>query len=78
MLQPTAYKDQPAAVTAIVDRFLKSDGAVFVVPEYNGSYPGIPLPGTGVLPLNVDVPFWQIILAGDRQPSTYRNRRGGS
>ena len=41
ILQPTAYKEQPATVAAIVERFLKSDGAVFVVPEYNGSYPGI-------------------------------------
>lgn len=41
ILQPTAYKDQPPAVATIVERFLKSDGAVFVVPEYNGSYPGV-------------------------------------
>lgn len=40
-LQPNAYKDQPANVKALVDRFLKSDGAVFVVPEYNGSFPGV-------------------------------------
>jgi len=37
----SAYKEQPTAVTALVDRFLLSDGAVFVVPEYNGSYPGV-------------------------------------
>ena len=41
ILQPPAYKDQPAAVTELVQRFLKADGVVFVVPEYNGSYPGI-------------------------------------
>ncbi len=41
ILLPTAYKEQPAAVTALVERFLKADGVVFVVPEYNGSYPGI-------------------------------------
>lgn len=41
VLQPTAYKDQPASVKALVDRFLGSDGAVFVIPEYNGSYPGV-------------------------------------
>lgn len=40
-LQPTAYKEQPASVKALVDRFLASDGVVFVIPEYNGSYPGI-------------------------------------
>ena len=41
VLLPTAYKDQPENVAAMVGRFLKADGAVFVVPEYNGSYPGV-------------------------------------
>ena len=41
ILLPTAYKDQPEKVKALVDRFLASDGAVFVIPEYNGSYPGV-------------------------------------
>ena len=36
-LLPSAYKQADAKVTALVDRFLKSDGVVFVVPEYNGS-----------------------------------------
>lgn len=36
-----AYKEKPASVQALVDRFLKADGVVFVVPEYNGSFPGI-------------------------------------
>ncbi len=40
-LSATAYKEPSEEVTALVDRFLKSDGVVFVVPEYNGSYPGI-------------------------------------
>lgn len=40
-LQPTAYKEQAPNVAALVERFLKSDGVVFVVPEYNGSYPGV-------------------------------------
>lgn len=40
-LEPTAYKEQAENVQALVARFLKSDGAVFVVPEYNGSYPGV-------------------------------------
>ena len=40
-LSPTAYKNHTAAITGRVDRFLKSDGAVFVIPEYNGSYPGV-------------------------------------
>lgn len=40
-LLPTAYKDQAENVKALVARFLKAEGAVFVVPEYNGSYPGV-------------------------------------
>lgn len=40
-LLPSAYKQADAKVTTLVDRFLKSDGVVFVVPEYNGSYPGV-------------------------------------
>lgn len=40
-LEPTAYKQPTPGVTALVNRFLACDGAVFVVPEYNGSYPGV-------------------------------------
>lgn len=40
-LEPTAYKQPKPAVTALVERYLKSDAAVFVIPEYNGSYPGV-------------------------------------
>ena len=40
-LLPTAYKEQADSVKKVVDRFLASDGAVFVIPEYNGSYPGV-------------------------------------
>ena len=40
-LLPTAYKEKTTAVQTLVDRFLASDGVVFVVPEYNGSFPGI-------------------------------------
>jgi NAD(P)H-dependent FMN reductase len=41
VLQPTAYKEQPENVAMLVQRFLKADGAVFVIPEYNGSFPGV-------------------------------------
>lgn len=41
ILAETAYKEPAQEVKDLVDRFLKSDGAVFVVPEYNGSYPGV-------------------------------------
>lgn len=40
-LEPTAYKQPTAAVTSMVTRFMAADGVVFVVPEYNGSYPGV-------------------------------------
>ncbi|MEC8557968.1 MAG: NAD(P)H-dependent oxidoreductase [Planctomycetota bacterium] len=40
-LSGSAYQEQPEATAALVQRFLKSDGAVFVVPEYNGSFPGV-------------------------------------
>lgn len=41
VLLDSAYKEKAPNVQALVDRFLASDGAVFVIPEYNGSYPGI-------------------------------------
>lgn len=40
-IAPDAYKEPAAEVTTLVKRFMDSDGVVFVVPEYNGSYPGI-------------------------------------
>ncbi len=40
-LEPSAYKQPKPAVSAMVQRFTRCDGALFVVPEYNGSYPGI-------------------------------------
>jgi chromate reductase len=40
-LAPTAYKQPAPAVSALVGRFLAADGVVFIVPEYNGSYPGV-------------------------------------
>ena len=40
-LAPTAYKEKSPEVQSLVDRFLSSDGAVFIIPEYNGSYPGV-------------------------------------
>lgn len=40
-LEPKAYKEPSEHVSGIVQRFLACDGATFIVPEYNGSYPGI-------------------------------------
>lgn len=41
ILESTAYQEPADDVKKLVKRFLKSDGVVFVVPEYNGSYPGV-------------------------------------
>ena len=41
VFQPTAYKEKPAAFKPFQDIILKSVGLHFIVPEYNGSYPGI-------------------------------------
>jgi chromate reductase, NAD(P)H dehydrogenase (quinone) len=38
---PAAYAEKPAAFTAINDRILKSSGLHVVIPEYNGSFPGV-------------------------------------
>ncbi len=39
---PNSYKDKPESlVSGFIDKVLASDGLVVVVPEYNGSYPGI-------------------------------------
>ena len=40
-LEPDAYRQPKPGVRALVERFLAADGVVFVVPEYNGSYPGV-------------------------------------
>ncbi len=40
-LDPEAYKKPKPAVSTLVARFLAADGVVFLVPEYNGSYPGV-------------------------------------
>ncbi len=40
-LLASAYETKPAATEKMVARFLRADGVVFIVPEYNGSYPGV-------------------------------------
>ena len=40
ILDPDAYKTPSPEVRALVQRFLRCDGVLFIVPEYNGSYPG--------------------------------------
>lgn len=41
ILRPDAYSAPAESVSKLVERFIRADGVVFVVPEYNGSYPGI-------------------------------------
>ena len=41
VLSGDSYKSPSPEVTEFVARFLKADGVVFVVPEYNGSFPGV-------------------------------------
>ncbi len=38
---PESYKEKPEAFAAYADKVLQADGLHIVVPEYNGSYPGI-------------------------------------
>jgi NAD(P)H-dependent FMN reductase len=40
-LDPHAYREKTADLQALIDRFLRCEGAVFIIPEYNGSYPGV-------------------------------------
>jgi chromate reductase, NAD(P)H dehydrogenase (quinone) len=40
-LAPSAYGQKTPAINSRVERYLKADGAVFIIPEYNGSYPGV-------------------------------------
>ena len=37
---PQAYAEKPLELAPFIDTILKTEGAVFVIPEYNGSYPG--------------------------------------
>lgn len=41
LFSPTVYKEKPAEFAPIQDQILNAQGIVFVVPEYNGSFPGI-------------------------------------
>ena len=38
---PTIYKTKPQELQAFIDPILQADGVVFIVAEYNGSFPGI-------------------------------------
>lgn len=41
LLSPEAYRNKPAAFQPFVDAVMDADGLVVVVPEYNGSFPGV-------------------------------------
>jgi len=38
---PTAFKEKPEALSKMTEAVLQADGLLVVVPEYNGSYPGV-------------------------------------
>jgi len=38
---PTSYAEKPATFAPLADRILESSGLHVVVPEYNGSFPGV-------------------------------------
>lgn len=38
---PQAYAEKPKDMQPYIDMILKTEGAVFVIPEYNGSFPGV-------------------------------------
>lgn len=40
-LSPDAYVEKPARVLEFIDQILASSGLVVIVPEYNGSMPGV-------------------------------------
>ena len=40
-LSPNAYVEKPARVLEFIDQILASSGLVVIVPEYNGSMPGV-------------------------------------
>ena len=41
IFQPDVYKNKPEELQPFIDAILQADGVLFVVPEYNGSFPGI-------------------------------------
>ena len=62
LLDPGSYGVKPSAFEPYIERILKSDGLVLVIPEYNGSFPG-------VLKLFIDhLPFPESF---DRRPACY-------
>jgi NAD(P)H-dependent FMN reductase len=69
LLLPTAYKAKPEAFTkSFVEPILAADGLHLVVPEYNGSFPG-------VLKLLIDhLPFPE---AFERRPTAYTGLAAG-
>jgi chromate reductase len=70
VLSATAYKEKPAAfVSKFVEPVLASDGLHVVVPEYNGSFPG-------VLKLFIDLlPFPE---AFERRPTAFTGIAAGA
>lgn len=40
LFEPSSYAEKPAAFKPWCDQFLRASGLVFVIPEYNGGFPG--------------------------------------
>jgi NAD(P)H-dependent FMN reductase len=38
---PQVYSNKPPELTPFIDAILDADGVLFVIPEYNGSFPGM-------------------------------------
>ncbi len=41
IFNPLSYSQKPAAFQPFADKIVKSEGLIVVVPEYNGSFPGV-------------------------------------
>src|SRR5690606_13821395 len=41
VFNPLSYSQKPAAFQPFADKILQSEGLIVVVPEYNGSFPGV-------------------------------------
>ena len=55
---PTVYSTKPESFMAIHQQILDASGLVFIVPEYNGSYPGI---------LKYFIDLWQYPVAFEKR-----------
>ncbi len=62
LLSPGAYKDRPEGFHKFVDPVVEADGLLIIVPEYNGSYPGV---------LKLFIDMWPYPDAFDKRPVAF-------